>query len=124
MSGRGGAKSVVLVASPGRLTECLLTAWNRRGLRQRASERGGTQTRGVLLADLARKKERGIDARVVEADRPVQVRSGHPAGSADRADFVAARDAGALRDIDAAQMVVHGDQSLAEIGRASCRERV
>src|SRR5258708_4570371 len=95
--------------------ECLLAALNRRGLRRRATERGGTQTRGVLLAYFARKKKRGIDARVVEADRPVQVRAGHPAGSADLADSVAARDTGALRDIDAAQMVVHGDQSLAVV---------
>jgi len=95
--------------------EWLLTAWNRRGLRRRATERGGTQPRGVLLADFARKKKRGIDARVVEADRPVQMRAGHPPGLADRADSLAARDTGALRNIDAAQMVVHSDQALAVV---------
>src|SRR2546427_5562306 len=112
---RDGAQSIAFGASPGMLTECLLAALNRRGSRRRATERGGTQTGGVLLADFARKKKRGIDARVVEADRPVQVRAGHPTGLADRADSLAARDTGALGNIDAAQVVVHGDQSLAVV---------
>src|SRR5712691_5998227 len=112
---RDGAQSIVFGASPGMLTECLLAALNRRGSCRRATERGGAQTGGILLADFARKKKRGIDARVVEADRPVQVRAVHPAGSADRADSLAARDTGALRYIDAAQVVVHGDHSLAVV---------
>src|SRR5712691_1366227 len=112
---RDAAKSVVFGASAGRSTDRLLTALNRRGPRWRATQRGGPQADGVLLADFAREKKRGIDPRVVEADRPVQVRTGHPAGSADRADSLATRDTGALCDIDAAQMVVHGDQSLAMV---------
>src|SRR5712671_668380 len=92
-----------------------LSALNRRGLSRRATEGGGMQTSGVLLADFAREEKRGIDPRVVEADRPVQVRAGDPAGVADRTDALAARNAGAFRDIDAAQVVVHGDQSLAVV---------
>src|SRR3981081_17354 len=92
-----------------------LSALNRRGPRRRATERGGMQTGRVLLADFAREEKRWINPRVVEADRPVQVRAGDPAGVADRTDALAARDAGPFRDIDAAQVIVHGDQSLAVV---------
>ena len=40
----------------------------------------------------------------------MQVRARDAAGAADRADSLAAREARALRDIDAAQVVVHGDE--------------
>src|SRR5690606_24710554 len=77
---------------------------------------------GAVGAD----EDRRIDAHVVEADVPVQVRAGGAAGGAHLAEHLAARQALADADIHLGQVAEHADQSLAVVDehRAAVEEVV
>lgn len=62
-----------------------------------------------------RQKKGGIDAGVVEAHAPVQVRAGGAPCHPHRADDRAARYPLAGLDGDTAQVAIHGDESLAMV---------
>src|SRR5581483_7090205 len=118
VTGRSAGARPARMARTGR-TLTSRTAAGRRGLgwpRRNCGRSGRRHVRRQhLLAHLAREEQRGVDARVVEAHRPVQVRGRDAAGASDRADDLAALDALALRHADVVEVVVHGDQALAVV---------
>src|SRR5690606_1314809 len=57
-------------------------------------------------------ENRRVDACVVQADVPVQMRPGGTPGGAHFADHLATTDLLALLHIELGQMAVHGDQAL------------
>ena len=68
---------------------------------------------GSLL--LCGQKQQRVDARIIQADAPVQVRAGDATGHADLAKAVAGVDGLSGFNPDLAHVAVHGDQSLAVI---------
>src|SRR6185295_18649106 len=88
--GIGGARRAFALAHAS-----LFLAGNRRGPGA-AAERSGLKARRILLPRFVRQKKRGVDARVVQADGPMQMRAGDTAGLADHAYRLTARDADTL----------------------------
>src|SRR5690242_9637576 len=100
-SGPGTAEPAAR-ASPSRwLTRSLLLAADRRGIGGPA-QGSRLQPQRFLLPDRVRQKERGVDARVVQADGPVQMRSCDASRLSDHAYPLAARHLNPLDDVDAA----------------------
>ena len=60
-------------------------------------------------------KQRRVDHHTVEADRPVQVCSGHAAGGPDSADHIAGVDGIAWPYVDGAEVALHGQQAAAMV---------
>src|SRR5690606_14337604 len=57
----------------------------------------------------------GVDARIVQADVPVQMRSRGPAGGADFAYYLPSLKLLASLDLELGQVAIHGDETLSVI---------